>query len=101
MKVSATIITSLNLFALSQACITVHAYMANCILTGDIVTGQMYDNGRLVCQSGKTINGASGNSVFTMKCDGGYSLSFTNNINTVNILSHTIAGERHGLMYEM
>lgn len=68
-----------------HACITVHAYQSDCILNGgDIVSAQMFDNGKRVCNGGKSHLLAKDSTTFCIDgCDKGYSLCIKNTLTQV------------------
>jgi hypothetical protein len=85
MKLTPVAIILSQVFAMTSACITAHVYLNNCVLSGDLLTAQVFDNGVEVCKGGKTINGASNDSNFCIDgCKPGYSFCVTDNVGKVN-----------------
>lgn len=79
----------LGLAGRAAACVTAHTYMQNCILSGDTMSVQVWDDGRLVCDLGRTQHMASADSVFEWDehsgCEPGWNVSATRNGVSVSI----------------
>lgn len=63
MLLSTAYFALLSLAPYASACVTAHTYMQNCILSGDTISVQVWDDGRLVCDLGQTKHMASADTV--------------------------------------
>ena len=64
----------------AQACVTAHVYLNNCIIGGDTLSAQVFDNGVKVCDGGKSTNLGGSNTVWCISgCQNGASFCATNN----------------------
>jgi len=63
-----------------QACVTAHVYLNSCLIGGDILTAQVFDNGVKVCEGSKSTNLGGSNTVWCISgCQPGSSFCATNN----------------------
>lgn len=61
-------------------CVTAHTTMDNCMLYGDIMSIQLWENGVQICKTGKNIDMASSETEYDMDCgDDGASVMVTDN----------------------
>ncbi|KAF4618599.1 hypothetical protein D9613_009668 [Agrocybe pediades] len=66
--------------AATQACVTAHVYLNNCIIGGDTLSAQVFDNGVEVCKGGVSKNLGGSNTVWCINgCQNGASFCATNN----------------------
>lgn len=103
-----TALTVLSVLApRASACVTAHTYMQNCILSGDTISVQVWDDGRLVCDLGQTKHMASADTIFEWDensgCEAGWHVSATKNgvsvtITAANGYSAQLKGTDHHSM---
>lgn len=60
-------------------CVTAHTMMDNCLLSGDVMGVEVWENGVQVCQVGKNIFLASDETEYDMDCGNGASVMVTDN----------------------
>ncbi|KAK4040642.1 hypothetical protein C8A01DRAFT_35295 [Parachaetomium inaequale] len=66
-----------------RRCITAHVVMGNCILNGDVVAVQAWEEGAQTCKGGKRVDFASFDTEFDIDCGGGVRVAVSGNAGKV------------------